>query len=241
MATSRKCVAAETAQTDNKPLPSVATACPRGPMVRRGSTVRVRQRASTVNKSPEIGDFCCLAQHHRVPPHHGRDHPEVAAPDESACKSACCAALRSTSLVGRDAAETVRPCAAARRCSTTSEDRAPGEQLPRLAKCPIQRRTYRSCVEARALGSPPQVRLVHPRSGCEQHGCREGPLASHDVPPVGSDAEESISPLRGDERHRPSARPRVCELVDCDRLHTDDQLPPRRELLHERLGQRRPY
>jgi hypothetical protein len=36
-------------------------------MVRRGSTVRVRQRAFVGRKSPEIGDFCCLRQHHRAP------------------------------------------------------------------------------------------------------------------------------------------------------------------------------
>jgi hypothetical protein len=37
-------------------------------MVRRGSTVRVRQRAFGARKSPEIGDCCCLEQHHRAPP-----------------------------------------------------------------------------------------------------------------------------------------------------------------------------
>jgi hypothetical protein len=42
-------------------------------MVRRGSTVRVRQRALVGRKSPEIGDFCCLPQHHRAPPHYGRE------------------------------------------------------------------------------------------------------------------------------------------------------------------------
>jgi hypothetical protein len=42
-------------------------------MVRRGSTVRVRQRALGRGKSPEIGDFCCLAQHHRAPPHYRRE------------------------------------------------------------------------------------------------------------------------------------------------------------------------
>src|SRR6266511_5326223 len=42
-------------------------------MVRRGSTVRVRQRALVKEKSPEIGDFCCLTQHHRAPPHYRRE------------------------------------------------------------------------------------------------------------------------------------------------------------------------
>ena len=42
-------------------------------MVRRRSTVRVRQRAFEEGKSPEIGEFCCLAQHHRAPPHQHRD------------------------------------------------------------------------------------------------------------------------------------------------------------------------
>jgi hypothetical protein len=51
-------------------------------MVRRGSTVRVRQRASAEKKSPEIGDFCCLPEHHRAPPHYVRTALEVAAPHE---------------------------------------------------------------------------------------------------------------------------------------------------------------
>src|SRR5947199_7046217 len=38
-------------------------------MVRRGSTVRVRQRALKGRKSPEIGDCCCLRQHSGAPPH----------------------------------------------------------------------------------------------------------------------------------------------------------------------------
>jgi len=46
-----------------KPLPPVATSCRSERMVRRGSTVRVRQRALVRGKSPEIGDFCCLTQH----------------------------------------------------------------------------------------------------------------------------------------------------------------------------------
>ncbi len=41
-----------------KPLPSVATACVRRSMVRRGSTVRVRQRACT--KALQIGIWRCL-------------------------------------------------------------------------------------------------------------------------------------------------------------------------------------
>src|SRR5207244_1806674 len=39
-------------------------------MVRRGSTVRVRQRAL---KSPEIGLFCCLDRYDRAPPFQGGD------------------------------------------------------------------------------------------------------------------------------------------------------------------------
>ena len=37
-------------------------------MVRRGSTVRVRQRALTERKSPDIGDFCGLGKHRGAPP-----------------------------------------------------------------------------------------------------------------------------------------------------------------------------
>ena len=59
----------------NKPnlLPWVAIGCRGRQMVRRGSTVRVRQRALVRGKSPEIGDFCCLTQHHRAPPHYRRE------------------------------------------------------------------------------------------------------------------------------------------------------------------------
>ena len=42
-------------------------------MVRRRSTVRVRQRALVRGKSPEKGDFCCPTQHHRAPPHYRRE------------------------------------------------------------------------------------------------------------------------------------------------------------------------
>jgi hypothetical protein len=55
---------------------TVAAGCDQLPetfMVRRGSTVRVRQRAFVEKRSPEIGDFCCLAWHHRAPPHQRRD------------------------------------------------------------------------------------------------------------------------------------------------------------------------
>src|SRR5918995_3433637 len=45
VATGGKRSSCETAQTSGKPLPSVATSCRRSSMVRRGSTVRVRQRA----------------------------------------------------------------------------------------------------------------------------------------------------------------------------------------------------
>src|SRR6266480_2801690 len=41
-----------------KPLPWVATGCVRSSMVRRGSTVRVRQRAS---RKASNGLFCCLS------------------------------------------------------------------------------------------------------------------------------------------------------------------------------------
>ena len=51
-----------------KPLLWVATGCLSRSMVRRGSTVRVRQRALVREKYPEIGYFCCLTQHHRAPP-----------------------------------------------------------------------------------------------------------------------------------------------------------------------------
>jgi hypothetical protein len=56
-----------------KPLPPVATSCRSERMVRRGSTVRVRQRALARGKFPEIGDFCCPTQHHRAPPHYRRE------------------------------------------------------------------------------------------------------------------------------------------------------------------------
>jgi hypothetical protein len=49
-----------------KPLPWVATGCVRRSMVRRGSTVRVRQRALAKKKSPETGIFvaCHSATEH---------------------------------------------------------------------------------------------------------------------------------------------------------------------------------
>jgi hypothetical protein len=50
-------------------------------MVRRGSTVRVRQRACR-EKIPGNRDFCCLPEHHRAPPHYVRTALEVAAPHE---------------------------------------------------------------------------------------------------------------------------------------------------------------
>ena len=67
-------------------------------MVRRGSTVRVRQRALAARKFPQIGDFCCLRQNHRAPPGYCPDRYRFAAPLQSACKSACFPIRRSTSL-----------------------------------------------------------------------------------------------------------------------------------------------
>jgi hypothetical protein len=46
---------AETAKTSENPLPSAATGCVRRSMVRRGSTVRVRQRAPA--KAPHTRGF----------------------------------------------------------------------------------------------------------------------------------------------------------------------------------------
>ena len=61
VATGSKRDGAENGSLKRKPLPSVATSCLSRSMVRRGSTVRVRQRASAEKKSPEIGVFVCLA------------------------------------------------------------------------------------------------------------------------------------------------------------------------------------
>jgi hypothetical protein len=61
---------------------TVAVGCDRLPEAfhgKRGSTVRVRQRALVRGKSPESGDFCCLTQHHRAPPHYRREGYPAAA------------------------------------------------------------------------------------------------------------------------------------------------------------------
>src|SRR4029453_9072993 len=52
-------------------------------------------------KSPEIGDVCCLAKHHRAPPHELGTAIALAARARSACKRTCCPAPRSTSLARR--------------------------------------------------------------------------------------------------------------------------------------------
>jgi hypothetical protein len=60
-------LSAKNRENRRNPLPWVATGCHDPKMVRRGSTVRVRQRALGRRKSPEIGDCCCPAKHRRAP------------------------------------------------------------------------------------------------------------------------------------------------------------------------------
>jgi hypothetical protein len=86
---------------------TVAVGCDRLPprfMVRRRSTVRVRQRALAEKKAPVNRIFCCLARHHRAPPHDRWDRCELTSRRQCACKSAHLRTQRSTSLVRRDAA-----------------------------------------------------------------------------------------------------------------------------------------
>ena len=52
-------------------------------------------------KIPGNRGFCCLTQHHRVPPHSRREAMHLAARLQSPCKSSCCPVPRSTSLPGR--------------------------------------------------------------------------------------------------------------------------------------------
>jgi hypothetical protein len=63
-------------QNKPKPLLSVATGCHGNAMVRRGSTVRVRQRAL---KPPQNSRFCCLIWYNRAPPSKGGDRGSTAA------------------------------------------------------------------------------------------------------------------------------------------------------------------
>src|SRR3990172_8100609 len=91
----------ENGSNRRKPLRSVATSCRSERMVRRGSTVRVRQRALVRGKSPEIGDLCCLnstTEHLRITV---GTAIQLAARPQSPCKSTCCPVPRSTSLRGR--------------------------------------------------------------------------------------------------------------------------------------------
>jgi hypothetical protein len=55
VATGGKCASPENGSNKPKPLPPIATSCRSERMVRRGSTPRVRQRASVEKQSPEIG------------------------------------------------------------------------------------------------------------------------------------------------------------------------------------------
>jgi hypothetical protein len=63
-ASRKRCVDERTSRIAGKAPPQALFRHPiaavESSMVRRGSTVRVRQRALGEGKSPEIGDFCCL-------------------------------------------------------------------------------------------------------------------------------------------------------------------------------------
>jgi hypothetical protein len=107
-ATSGKWNGAEHGSDGPKPLPWVATGCRRDSMVRRGSTVRVRQRAYGSKKYLQSRYFCCLGQHHRAPPHDHRDCSSSSrATRKVPGKSPYRRPSRSTSSSGREA----RSCA----------------------------------------------------------------------------------------------------------------------------------
>jgi hypothetical protein len=73
VATRRKSQRLRSRRNTRKPLPTV---CRSQRMVRRGSTVRVRQRAL---KPPQNSRFCCLIWYNRAPPSKGGDRGSTAA------------------------------------------------------------------------------------------------------------------------------------------------------------------
>jgi hypothetical protein len=78
-------------------------------MVRRGSTVRVRQRALPPRNTCKSACSVALGKHRRAPPCSVGPTAGLAVVPQSACKSPHCPVRRSTSVIRRDSPSSLRP------------------------------------------------------------------------------------------------------------------------------------
>jgi hypothetical protein len=108
MATGRKWDGRENGSNARKPLPWVATGCRSGRMVRRGSTVRVRQRALEERKYPEIRGFVVSSAPRSTSLSVGRQSHRFSSADKVPANQHV-SPVKSTSLIRRGSTVGSRP------------------------------------------------------------------------------------------------------------------------------------